>query len=414
MRWMGLLVAALLAGGGAAAAAGEVRTVETAARATTAGGEGAAATRRERLRVAVVPVEFSDQARDPRFAPADFERLLFSRGEYVKKSPSGEPVFGSVADFYDENSSGRFRLEGRAFDWVKAPLTKAFYDKVPIWTAQIFLMRAALDRLEAREGKDALAGFDAVNFVIAGERGQHGNLLWPHMSGILWHGRILRYYLTSETEEHRFCAIGVHCHELGHVLGILDKYGSEPHDGMGIWCTMAVGHRGDKVNGDRRPMHLCAWCKMQLGWLDPVTVDPRTAQTIRLRGIERHPAEAVKVLVTPEGDEYFLLENRRRAGFDGGTPSAGLVIWHVGELGASLHTGVWPYNIELVPAHGKVRFGAHKDPERVAWPLPGQDALTPFSWPDSNSWSLRALDVWITKIHTEGEDVVFTLGRPSA
>jgi M6 family metalloprotease-like protein len=367
--------------------------------------------RRRRLRLAVLPVEFPDQPHEARFARGDWEKLLFSRGEYVETSPSGERVFGSVADYYDENSCGKLRLEGRAFDWVRAPRAKAFYDKLPIYAAPLFLYRAALGALEAREGKAALAGFDAVCFVLAGERGKHGNMLWPHASGLAWRGKILQYYVASETEGGRFCAIGVHCHELGHVLGILDKYGSGPHDGLWIWCNMAVGDHGDGVNGARRPLHFCAWCKMKLGWLDPVAVDPRVRQTIRLRGIEGSGKEAVKVLVDPSGSEYFLLENRRRRGFDAGTPRPGLLIWHVGEVGTSLENGVWAYRIDLEAAHGRKYGGTHVAPARVAWPLPGRDEFTPFSWPDSNSWNLRARDVWITGIHEEGEDIVFTIGR---
>ena len=47
-----------------------------------------------------------------------------------------------------------------------------------------------------------------------------------------WHGRLLKYYVMSETQAGEFAPIGVHCHEFGHVLGILDKYGSGgPHAG---------------------------------------------------------------------------------------------------------------------------------------------------------------------------------------
>src|SRR5207237_5713786 len=145
-------------------------------------------------------------------------------------------------------------------------------------------------------------------------------LLWSHRSAVAWRGRVLRYDLARETDGKRFCSIGVHCHEFGHVLGILDKYGSGPHDGVGVWCNMAVGDQGDRENRDRRPLHFCAWCKMKLGWLEPATVDPGTVQTIRLRAVERSGTEAVKVLVDPEGSEYFLLEDRRRAGCDAGGP----------------------------------------------------------------------------------------------
>jgi M6 family metalloprotease-like protein len=443
LRWgaAAAAAAALLAAAGAARGEDEARTVDTAIRAKAPPARSSAWARelegrlpfvgslpenlvrtfdgeplrpRPRLRVAVLPVEFPDAAHDPRFARADWERLLFSRGEYTARSPSGEAVFGSVADYYDENSCGKFRLEGRAFDWVRLERPKAYYDGLPIYAAPLFFFRAALARLEAREGPRALDGFDAVCFVCAGERGTPKQLLWPHSSVVPWRGRLLQYYLASETEGKRFCAIGVHCHELGHVLGILDKYGSAPHDGLGIWCNMATADRGDRVNGERRPLHFCAWCKMKLGWLEPATVDPGTAQTIRLRGIERSGKEAVRILVDPEGSEYFLLENRRRTGFDAGGPKPGLLIWHVGEPGASLRTGVWAYDIDLEPAHGKRRGGTHKDLDRVAWPLPGHTEFTPFTTPDSNSWNLRAREVWITGIREEGDDVVFTIGRRRA
>lgn len=398
----------------------DVRTIETAARAAVDPKDSAAAAIARRLArpsgtlcLAVVPIEFSDQPRDARFCPADFERLLFSRGTYTW-TPSGEPAFGSVADFYAENSCGKLSLEGRAFEWVRAPLPKKVYDRLPIFASPLFLFRAALGRLEAREGRGALDRFDAINFVIAGERGKAKNLLWPHASAVLWRGRLIRYYLTSETEGGKFCAIGVHCHEMGHVLGILDKYGAGPHQGLGVWCTMAVGHRGDRENRDRRPLHLCAFCKERLGWLAPAAIDPRAPQTIRLRPIEGRAGEALKILVAPGGEEYFLLENRQRAGFDRGMPRPGLLIWHVGEVGSSLRNGVGAYRIDLEEAHGRDVGGPHKDLERVPWPLEGQTAFTPFSWPDSNTWRWDAYEVWIRDIRVDGEDILVTIGKPGA
>jgi M6 family metalloprotease-like protein len=367
-----------------------------------------------RFRLAVVPVEFKDRHHDARFTTADLEALLFSRGTYTKTSPTGERVFGSAADYYAENSSGRLKLEGRVFDWIALGRERGSFEKPGALSQALSYARffiPALYALEKREGPGVLDGFDGVSFVIAGEYGPTKTVFWPHSAAIPWRGRLLRYYLMSEQEHGRFAAIGVHCHEFGHVLGILDKYGSGGHAGLGIWCLMAIGGRGDRENGERRPLHLCAWCKEQLGWLAPATVDPRTAQTLRLRGIEGHDGEALKVLVDPSGSEYFLLENRRRAGFDGGIPRPGLLIWHVGEPFQRLRNGVYAYDIDLEEAHGdETRAGPFKDLDRIPWPIPGKDAFTPWSRPGSTSWNPRALEVAITHIREEGEDVVFTIG----
>jgi M6 family metalloprotease-like protein len=365
-----------------------------------------------------VPVEFPDRAHDARFSTRDLEALLFSRGTYVKNSPTGEPVFGSVADYYDENSAGRFALEGKVFAWTRLAVKRAALEGTG-WLARASgfarLLPEALVALEAREGAGALDRFDGVAFVVAGGFGPFGTVLWPHSAAVPWRGRLLRYYLMSETQREgpreEFAPVGVHCHEFGHVLGILDKYGEGPHAGLGIWCLMAIGGRGDRANGERRPLHLCAWCKEKLGWLAPATVDPRTPQTIRLRGVEGRAGEAVKVLIDPSGSEYFLLENRGATGFDRGVPRAGLLIWHVGEVGQSLRNGVFAYAIDLEEAHGdETAAGPFHDLERIPWPQSGQTAFTPWSHPDTTSWNPRALEVAITDIRREGEDVVLTIG----
>jgi M6 family metalloprotease-like protein len=371
-----------------------------------------------RLRLAVLPVEFADRKRDPRFTLDDLRRLVLSRGEYRSKSPTGEEVFGSVADYYDEVSCGRLAIEGDVRPWVAVRRPRASYEPdgaVAKGLGFVRFLTQALQALEAREGARALEGVDAVSFVIAGEHGKHGTVLWPHSAMLPWRGRMLRYYVMSEMQGGKFAPIGVHCHELGHVLGILDKYGEGKHAGLGTWCLMAVGHRADRENGDRRPSHPCAFCKERLGWLSTTTVDPRTPQTLRLAGIEGRADEALKVLIDPSGREYFLLENRRRRGFDAGIPRAGLLIWHVGEVGQALRNTVWPYSIDLEEAHGdETRKGPFHDLEKVPWPIPGRDAFTPWTTPGSTSWNLAALPVYVTGIREEGEEVVLTLGAPGA
>jgi len=369
------------------------------------------------LRLALVPVEFKDVKHDPRFTTDDLSRLVFSRGAYTGKNPTGEAVFGSVADYYAEVSSGLLSIEGRAHGWVQVRRERASYERPDAIGKALGFARfltQALTALEAREGPKALADADAVGLVIAGDHGKHGSVLWPHSAAIPWRGRLLKYYLMSETQGGKFAPIGVHCHELGHVLGILDQYGEGKNSGLGTWCLMSTGHRHDRVNGDRRPIHMSAFTKERLGWVAPATVDPRVPQTLRLRPIEGNPGEALKVLVTPGGSEYFLLENRRKTGFNAGLARGGLYIWHVGEAFQALRNDVWAYSVDLEEAHGdETAKGPFKDLEMAAWPLLGKTAFTPLSSPGSTSWSLSALPVWITGIREEGSDIVLTIGAPA-
>ena len=58
-------------------------------------------------------------------------------------------------------------------------------------------------------------------------------------------------------------------------------------------------------------------------------IDPTVKQKLILGADRRFATECYKVLVRPDGSEYFLLENRQRKGFDAGLPADGLLIWRV-------------------------------------------------------------------------------------
>ena len=106
-----------------------------------------------------------------------------------------------------------------------------------------------------------------------------------------------------------------------------------------------------------RPPHLSAWCKEKLGWIEPRVIDPTVKQKLILAPIENSRTECFKVLVRPDGSEYFLLENRKRTGFDADLPGEGLLIWRVvddrpvleeshgidGPTGPTVHLSAVPY-----------------------------------------------------------------------
>src|SRR5581483_7442441 len=110
----------------------------------------------------------------------DWEESLFSTGTYKdRKSVTGQAVHGSLNDFYRELSYGRFHVEGKVFDPVVVGKKRAEYAQT---AKKDVLLGEALDKLQARDGDDALSNFDGIFFMYAGGRyqTQRTGLYWPH------------------------------------------------------------------------------------------------------------------------------------------------------------------------------------------------------------------------------------------
>ena len=133
----------------------------------------------------------------------------------------------------------------------------------------------------------------------------------------------------AEDETPPLGSTGVLCHEFGHLLGLPELYapGGRPQEGIGVWGLMGqgtwVGHGG-------HPSSLEAWSRMKLGWADVQLVD-RDSVGLVLPAAPESPL--VMKIPFPGGpaEEYYLLENRRRAGVDERLPGEGLLVWHVDE-----------------------------------------------------------------------------------
>jgi M6 family metalloprotease-like protein len=248
------------------------------------------------------------------------------------------------------------------------------------------LLTEALDKLLARDGKDALKDFDGVFYIYAGGRMTvpRGSLYWPHRASVTHNGKSWPYFICPEGGQ-RMANISVFCHEFGHMLGLPDLYARPENpgsEGLDIWCAMS------NQAGNGRPQHFSAWCKEKLGWVKPAVVDPTVKQKIALGPIESSPKECVKVLARPDGSEYFLLEYRAKKGFDTSLPAEGLLIWRV--------VGNRPI---LEEAHGvEGPAGPRVFRDFVPYPNDANRSFTPFTTPSSRSQLGGGLPVWITNI----------------
>ncbi|MEZ0231089.1 MAG: immune inhibitor A domain-containing protein, partial [Planctomycetota bacterium] len=199
-------------------------------------------TTKGKVRLAIVLVELADCPR-PKYERQAWQDMLFTKG--FAKDADGRAVHGSVRDYYHDQSAGKLDVTGTVFDWVTIPAKRKDIESQG-WYAPLAkrsVLNAALDRLLAREGKNALDAYDGLGFLVAGDSSaKWGTVLWPHSSMVFHGGKVWRYYL-SDAASGEFPTIGVHAHEIGHVLGLPDEYGVQG-GGSGIYCLMAVGNAG--------------------------------------------------------------------------------------------------------------------------------------------------------------------------
>jgi immune inhibitor A len=308
--------------------------------------------------------QFTDHPADVMAHPASaYQSLLFSTGTWPT---------GSMNDYFREVSYGAFGVSGAPIGWTTSGTTYASYVPHDASTTRTMIQNAIaqLDpgvnfALYDNDGPDGVPhsadddGYvDALFFVHAGPgQEETGNVddIWSHawsFPGGLATGdgvRIGRYSVEpEETASGGLVAIGVFCHEYGHVLGLPDLYDTDySSSGVGEWCLMSGGSWNTRSGGQwgSCPAHPLAWCKQELGWLAP------TAVTTTTFGVTLPPSEtspsARRIFrggVTT-GDEYFLVENRRRLGFDAGLTRRqirfglpapeGLLVLHVDESSTS-------------------------------------------------------------------------------
>jgi len=274
-----------------------------------------------------------------------FDEMLFSRWDFVHPGSESEYT-GSARDYFTEVSNGNFWIVGVVTEWYRAPHPYSYYcngdgefgtDDDFGWgdyprnsqgLAEDAIMAADEDIDFSRFDNNGDGFAESIFIVHAGPgaelfgRNELGaDYIWSHMwflpEEIQLDGVILQQYAMQPESG----CISVFCHEYGHILGLPDLYDIDySTQGIGEWGLMGKGtwcHRPGDPPGSC-PAHMCGWSKMQFNWVDVVEV---TEDYMNAR-IPSVADSAVIYMVFPGGnddsEEYFLIENRRRTGFDAG------------------------------------------------------------------------------------------------
>jgi M6 family metalloprotease-like protein len=352
------------------------------------------------MRVAVIRIDFTDFKHNDKVSAADWQEALFSQGTYAdKKNPTGQPARGSLNDYLREQSAGAFHIEGKIFDPVDVGKKRAEYAPGNGTNNKQAVLTDALAKVTARDGKEAFKDIDAFVFLYSGEapKVNQGNVYYPYASSISHDGKRYPYLMTAEGGQ-RMTPVNGFAKLSGLLLGLPDL-AAKPEQGgfrgLGAWCALST------PIGDGRPQHFSAWAKEKLGWIQPAVIDPTVKQKLVLAPIEDSPKECFKVLVRPNGTEYYLLENRKKKGFDADLPGEGLLIWRVVNDRPT-----------LCESHGiDGPSGPTVHLTSVPFPSDANNAFTPDTVPSSRSPLGGGLPVHITEIRRLADGkVAFSIG----
>lgn len=292
---------------------------------------------------------------EPDFSEAYYDEMLYARGDGVN----------SMAEYFLEQSSGRYTVDGDCAAWVPVPGDHTVYDDGTadndtsrnVWLflqdslngwydmqvaagktpAQIDAYLAAFDTHD-RYDWDGDGVFDEPDGYIDhfqslhsgdGEEGGGGILgdeaIWSHSwyayydligeagpsaEYLLGGVRIgeSAYWVGDYTIQPENGGVGVFVHEFTHDLGIPDLYDTySGENSTGFWTLMSGGSWLSEVDYDlgSAPGHLGPWEKLMLGWLDYAEAPPGATTELTLGPVEFNSTNPQALLVNLPDKELW-------------------------------------------------------------------------------------------------------------
>ncbi len=293
----------------------------------------------------------------------------YTRGHYQDLYFAEGSKTESVKTYYEEQSSGRYTVDGTVSDWVKVPYNEARYgrdesskttwnliqDAITAWVAD----QKAAGKTDA-EIKEAIASYDEYDrydydgdgnfnesdgyidhFQIVhaggdeadGDPQQGEDAIWSHR----WYAFVTDQGLTGPgfnklggtpvgdtgiwvgdyTVQPENGGLSVFTHEYGHDLGLPDDYDTSGggDNNSEYWTLMAQSRLNAKDEPlGTRPGDLGAWNKLQLGWFDYEAVAAGAKKTLDL-GPQEYNSDK------PQGAVVVL--PKKNITVDNGAPASG-------------------------------------------------------------------------------------------
>ncbi|NQU86367.1 MAG: M6 family metalloprotease domain-containing protein [Mariniphaga sp.] len=336
---------------------------------------------------------------------------------------------GSMRDYYQENSDNDLNLDIDVFGWYEAEHDYLYYGDNNGDDVARELVAEAVDAAEAAGVNFALYDNDengtvdnlmVVHSGPGAEQGSQKDYIWSHswvLSGSYSREYdevdIYGYIIQPETRSYGMVGIGVFCHEFGHALGLPDLYDTDDSsEGLGNWCLMAGG---SWLNQERTPAMMSAWCREDLGWISPTVIPwPITAPYEHSYSLQPSATSTQCYKIkTQNSNEYFLLENKYKTGFNASLPGSGLAIFHV-NTNRPDNDNESNKLVDLEEADGDDDLDNNSNRGDSGDVYPGSSNNTTFNditYPNSKTYTSQSTGIEISGIELSGSTVNFTLGN---
>lgn len=286
---------------------------------------------------------------------------------------------GSIKDYFKAQSHGQFELDFDVAGICQLQHPYAYYGKNNSQEEDVKAGQMVAEAcLWAHEQGFDFSKYDWNGdgevdqvFVLYAGHGEasykDANTIWPHMHYLSAsdYGKSLSldgvtvdtYACSSELNgDGNLDGIGTFCHEFSHCMGFPDLYDTSYAGwfGMGDFDLMCSG----SYNGDSKcPAGYSAYEKAECGWLtlkDMTNIEQETS----IVGVQPMSADGDAYIIKNKGheDEYYILENRQKTGWDSYLPASGLMITHV-----DYDADIWDWNMPNTPGEYEDEKGVTKN-----------------------------------------------------
>ena len=393
------------------------------------------------VNVAVLLVEF----KDARFAHTkeDINNILNTEG-YVYENVIANSI-GSARDYFIAQSDGKFKPNFIVTDIVTLDNNMAYYgandangnDKKPSYMIKDGIRKADANFDFSICDNNGDGEVEFVYCIYAGYAESYGadeNTVWPHqwemaaecgtvtVDGV----KCNTYACSSElnlNEDYEadygkmLGGIGTMCHEFSHCLGLVDVYDVTYESGnfcMDYWDLM---DQGSFMYEGYIPVGYSAYQRDLCGWRDLVVLTSKGHYSMEAL---TSGGEGYKVVNEANHDEYYILENRKKEGWDIGIFNEGMLVVHVDFLASA-----WQDNevnvmaghprYTIIPADNELAvYGTVSDSKfkesmiADVWPgTTGNTELTNTSIPAAKVYTGGYMNKPITNIKYEGGVISF-------
>ena len=297
---------------------------------------------------------------------------------------SGNNFRGSIKDYFKAQSHGQFELDFDVAGICQLQHPYAYYGKNNSQKEDVKPGEMVAEAcLWAHEHGINFSKYDWNGdgevdqvFVLYSGHGEasykDANTIWPHMYYLSASDYGKPLSLDGVTVDTYACSselngdgildgIGTFCHEFSHCMGFPDLYDTSSDGGwfgMGDFDLMCSG----SYNGDSKcPAGYSAYEKAECGWLtlkDMTNIEQETS----IVGVQPMSADGDAYIIKNKGheDEYYILENRQKTGWDSYLPASGLMITHV-----DYDADIWDWNMpntsgKYEDANGNTKTNDHQ------------------------------------------------------